>query len=168
MDDYLEVKVKPGGEVRHYRTELLHRTPRLAIVRFLMRQGGAPPELPVVVPRGSVSIGFFWRARPYDLYRWRDPAGRLIAHRFDAVADVEIGATGIRYRDLVLDWWVLPGDLLIEEDRDEFELLAAAGELSPRDVAIAREADRQVHARFRHILDEADRLEQRHVPSHSG
>jgi len=63
----------------------------------------------------------------------------------------------------VLDWWVLPGDILLEEDRDEFEALAEAGLLTPSDLESARAADREVHARYRHIIDEAARLEARYA-----
>jgi hypothetical protein len=163
MEEYLEVKHKPGGEVREYPTELLHREPGFVLVRFRMTRGGGPPDIPVYVPRGSISLGYFWARRPFNLYRWRDPAGEIIAHRLDAVTDVRIEPRRVRYRDLVLDWWVLPGDILLEEDRDDFERLASAGLLSPRDIAAARDADRLVHARYRHILDEASRLEHRYA-----
>lgn len=164
MTDYLEVKLKPHGEVRTYTTELIHRDSAFVLVRFHMLRGGGPPALPVTVPPGSVSLGYFWRRRPYNLYRWRDPSDGLIAHRFDAVTDVDITPTSVRYRDLVLDWWVLPGDILLEEDRDEFEALASAGAFTAADLAAAHEADRLVHARYRHILDEATRLEKRYAP----
>ncbi|GIW13849.1 MAG: hypothetical protein KatS3mg062_1288 [Tepidiforma sp.] len=163
MADYLEVKRKPGGDVHTYVTELVHRGRGLVIVRFHMQRGGGPPEIPVVVPPGSVSLGYFWSRRPYNLYRWRDPAGNLIAHRFDAVNGVRILPDRVEYRDLVLDWWVLPGDVLLEEDRDEFEALAAAGALTAAELAAASAASRAIHARYRHILDEAAELEARHV-----
>ncbi|MCL6644498.1 MAG: DUF402 domain-containing protein [Dehalococcoidia bacterium] len=165
MDVYLEVKLKPGGERREYATQLVHLGRGVVIVRFDMQRGGGPPDIPVTVPPGSISIGYFWARRPYNLYRWRDPLGRLIAHRFDAVADVAIAPECVTYRDLVLDWWVLPGDILLEEDRDEFEALAEAGLLTPSDLESARAADREVHARYRHIIDEAARLEARYVPA---
>jgi hypothetical protein len=163
MDVYLEVKLKPGGERREYPTRLVHLGRGFVIVRFEMQRGGGPPDIPVSVPPGSVSLGYFWARRPYNLYRWRDPSGRLIAHRFDAVADVAIAPESVIYRDLVLDWWVLPGDVLLEEDREEFEALAEAGLLTAKDVAAACAADREVHARYRHIIDGAARLEARYA-----
>ncbi len=162
MDAYLERKVKPDGTVREYSTELLHLGRGFALVRFRMLRGGGPPEIPVAVPPGSISLGYFWTRRPYSLYRWRSPGGELLAHRFDAVTDVDIGPAGVSYRDLVLDWWVLPGDVLLEEDRDEFQHLVASGALTPRDRAAALAADREIHARYRHILDEAAQLEARY------
>ncbi|HML98313.1 MAG TPA: hypothetical protein PKD75_07515 [Tepidiformaceae bacterium] len=162
---YREVKVKPDGTELAYTTSLVHRDPRLVIVRFLMQQGGGPPNLPVVVPPGSVSYGYFWARRPYNVYRWLGPGGALIAHRFDAVTAVRITADEVRYRDLALDWWALPDGTLIEEDRDELEALATSGALSANDVERANEAARQVFSRYRHIIDEVVALERRYVRS---
>lgn len=160
---YREVKVKPGGAEFAYETGLVHRDRTLVIVRFLMRQGGGPPRLPVEVPAGSVSYGYFWARRPYNVYRWLRADGTLIAHRFDAVAEVRIAEDSVRYRDLALDWWALPDGTLLEEDRDELEALAASGALSAADVERANECARQVFSRYRHIIDEVVALERRYV-----
>jgi predicted RNA-binding protein associated with RNAse of E/G family len=100
-----------------------------------------------------VSHGWFWVRKPYNLYRMRQPDGTLLAHRFDAVADVRLSAATIEYRDLVLDWWVMPDGTLIEEDRDELDALVAAGKLPATDVAAAEVAARAIFSRYRHIID---------------
>ena len=161
-DPYLERKQKPDGSWREYRCTLLYRDAGLVIVRFLMEKGGSIHGAPIEVPPGSVSHGYFWKRRPYNLYRMRRADGSLIAHRFDAVTDVQIGATGVSYRDLILDWWSLPDDTIYEEDRDELEQLQASGELLPGDLAIAEAAARQVWSRYRHIIDDAVNLERKH------
>jgi len=160
---FRERKRKPDGTVHEYETPLVHRDGRVTIVRFEMTRGGGPPRLPVAVPAGSVSYGYFWGRRPYSMYRWISPEGGVIAHRFDAVADVRIGETGVDYRDLILDWWVLPDGTLLEEDRDELEEAIAAGTISATDVEQANEAARQVFSRYRHIIDEVEALERKWV-----
>jgi hypothetical protein len=157
----IERKIKPDGTVRDYACTLLSLDRGLAVVEFVMSRGGAIFDTPIQVPPGSVSHGYFWARRPYNLYRMHDPGGRLIAHRFDAVADVRLGADVVSYRDLVLDWWVTRDDVIIEEDRDEFETLSAAGSLTARDIAVANAASYQVLSRYRHIIDEAAALERR-------
>lgn len=163
MTPYLEKKEKPGGRVLEYEVGLVHRDPSMAIVRFEVTKAAGPPRLIVEVPAGSVSFGYFWARRPYSLYRWISPEGTLIAHRIDAVTDVRITESEVAYRDLVLDWWVLPDDELIEEDRDELEELIAADGLTLADAERANEAARQVFSRYRHILDEVAELERRYV-----
>lgn len=160
---FRERKQKADGSIHGYDTELVHRDGRVVIVRFRMTLGGGPPRLPIEVPPGSVSYGYFWARRPYNLYRMLDPEGRVLAHRLDAVSAVRIAAEAVEYRDLALDWWVLPDGTLLEEDRDELEAALAAGTLSPKDGERAEEAARQVYSRYRHIIDEAEQLQRRYV-----
>lgn len=162
---FRERKRKPDGTVLDYDTRLVHRDAQVLIVRFDVQKRVGPPRLPVEVPEGSVSYGYFWPRRPFSIYRWMAPDGSLIAHRFDAVTDVHITADEVDYRDLILDWWVFPDGTLVEEDRDELEEALAAGTFSAADAAKAEESARQVFSRYRHILDEVERLERRWIPA---
>ncbi len=157
----VERKLKPDGSVREYPCDLLHLDSRLAVVQFVMTRGGAIFGTPIKIPPGSTSYGYFWANRPYNLYRMLRPGGTVIAHRFDALMDVQLGDNVISYRDLVLDWWVAPDGTLIEEDREELDSLVASGAVSARDAARANEAARQVFSRYRHIINEAEAIERR-------
>lgn len=158
-----EWKQKPDGSWRTFGCLLVHdERPRLMVVRFVMEPGGSVFGTPFEIPPGSISDGYFWARRPYNLYRLRRPDGRLIAHRLDAVADVRLGDTEIRYRDLVLDWWVGPDDRIVEEDRDELDELVRGELICAADVRAATAATVQVLGRYRHIIDEAERIERAH------
>lgn len=157
----VERKFKPDGTAREYACELVARRPGLLVVRFRLESGGAAFGAPIRIPPGSVSYGWFWARRPYNLYRMFGPDGLLVAHRFDAVAAVKLLAGAVEYRDLVLDWWVSPDDTILEEDRDELELLAANGLLSPDDIAAANAAAHQVLSRYRHIIEDVAALERK-------
>jgi predicted RNA-binding protein associated with RNAse of E/G family len=157
----IERKQKPDGTIREYRCTLLHLDAALAVVEFVMEKGGVIHGTPIEVPPGSVSRGYFWKRRPYNLYRMHRADGTLIGHRFDAVAGVRLSPDVIFYRDLVLDWWVTPDDTLIEEDRDEFDAMVAAGTLAPGDIERAEDAARTIFSRYRHIIDDVVLLERR-------
>lgn len=157
----LERKQKPDGSWREYECGLLHLEPGLAVVEFRMAGGGNVYHPPVDIPPRSVSHGWFWTRRPFNLYRMHGPDGSLLAHRFDAVAGVRLSRDVVEYRDLVLDWWVLPDGTLIEEDRDEFEELLGAGKLTADDVAAAGTAARAIFSRYRHIIDGVEAAEHR-------
>jgi len=159
---FRERKKKVDGTIEEYETELVYRDGRVAIVRFEMPRGGRP-GLPVTVPPGSVSFGYFWARRPYSMYRWIGPDGKVLAHRFDAVGEMRFEPGGVEYQDLALDWWVLPDGTLIEEDRDELEAAVASGAINAADAARANEAARQIYSRYRHIIDEVEDLERRWV-----
>jgi predicted RNA-binding protein associated with RNAse of E/G family len=157
----LERKRKPDGSLREYECKLVARRPGLTVISFDMPQGGDVFGAAIHIPSGSISYGWFWSRKPYSLYRMFAPNGSLLAHRFDAVSDVLLLHDAVEYRDLVLDWWVLPDDTIIEEDRDELEALAASGALSPDDLTAANRAAHEVLSRYRHILDEVAALEAR-------
>ncbi|HEX6030266.1 MAG TPA: DUF402 domain-containing protein [Tepidiformaceae bacterium] len=155
----VERKRKPDGTVREYPCEFVMRRRGLLVIRFRMQKGGSIFGTPIDVPPGSVSYGYFWANRPYNLYRMFRADGSLIAHRFDAVSDVRLLDGAVEYRDLVLDWWVLPDDTIIEEDREELGTLSEAGVLSAEDVTRANRAAYQVLSRYRHVIDEAAEIE---------
>lgn len=163
LPPFLERKRKADGTVHDYETTLVHRDQTVVIVKFVMTRGGGPPRLPVTVAAGSISYGYFWPRRPYNVYRWLTPGGDLIAHRFDAVTAVKVTESAVDYRDLVLDWWAFPDGSIVEEDRDELDEATAAGTVSAADERLANEAAYQVFSRYRHIIDEVEALERRWV-----
>lgn len=160
---FLERKRKTDGTVLDYETELVHRDQTVVIVKFMMTRGGGPPRLPVAVPAGSVSYGYFWPRRPYNVYRWLAPGGELIAHRFDAVTAVKVSESAVEYRDLILDWWAFPDGTLSEEDRDELDAAIASGAITAAEAKLANDAAYQVFSRYRHIIDDVEALERRWV-----
>jgi hypothetical protein len=157
----IERKKKPDGSVREYACTVAAVEGGLLVIRYRMDAGGKF-ETPVRLPAGSVSYGFFWRRRPYNLYRFTGQGGEVLGHRLDAVAQVRWGEGVVEYRDLELDWWVLPGDVVVGEDSEEFESAVESGVLRAADVARARTAEREVLSRYRHIIDEAAEIHARY------
>lgn len=160
-DPVTERKLKPGGVTREYACSFVYQTVGLMVIRFDMSRGGDVWGPPFSIPPGSMTLGYFWKRRPFNLYRIHGPGGGVLGHRIDALTDVQFGTDSVTYRDLALDWWVLPDDTLIEQDRDELEALLASGTLSEADGQIVEEAARQVYSRYRHIIDDVGVLETR-------
>ena len=112
-----EVKRHLDGSAHRFECELLALRPHLAIVLFRHWRGRSAGGFRF--PRGSRTQGFFWRRRPYSLYRMSGPDGRLIAHRFDILEDVRLSEAEVSYLDLLLDIWVAPDGTVQVEDDDE-------------------------------------------------
>jgi hypothetical protein len=156
----IERKVKADGTIEEYACQLLIQTRLLAAVLYALPHGGEPFRTPLPIPPGSISLGVFWRRRPYVVYRFRAPDGKLIGHRLDAVSGVRFRPGVVEFRDLILDWWLdAAGQLLRADDRDAFEAAVAAGRIDARALAAARRAER-VALRPRRLLLELARLEQ--------
>lgn len=151
-----EVKRHLDGRLERFACRPVLWRPHLVVVRFdhaaERRAGGFR------VPAGSRSYGFFWRWRPYVLYRMLDPDGRLIAHRFDLVEDVHLSEDEVSYTDLLLDVWVGPqGDLLVE-DEDEVAEHARRGLLSTQQRARIERTRALLLRRHAVVAREAARL----------
>ncbi|MFQ5381032.1 MAG: DUF402 domain-containing protein, partial [Dehalococcoidia bacterium] len=112
-----ERKVKPDGSVQEFALELLGLSAGTGAGRYrLPPRPTRSPKVPFPLPASACSDGYFWRDRPYSVYRFRSPDGTVIGHRIDAVTDVVFAGDCVTYRDLALDWWVLPDGRVMEED----------------------------------------------------
>jgi len=150
----LEVKRFPDGRQEEYLCQALLVTPWRAVVRFVSQE--PRPWRGRLIPPGAVTYGFFWRRRPYNLYRMADPEGRLIAHRFDVISDVLIQRGRISYLDLALDLLSLPDGRILVEDEEEVAAYAARGLLSGEQLALIDRARQLLLARHRAIIAAAE------------
>lgn len=155
-----EIKVRLDGSEVNFECELVALDSHLAVVLYVVKAGSSFTT-PVRLPPGSSSFGYFWPRRSYSAYRILDPAGTLLAHRFDAVTEVRISREEVRYRDLVLDWWVLPREGLREEDRDEYEEAMQAGNIPLPWQTRAEAATRRLRFGHRSIIREIEAIERR-------
>ncbi len=112
-----EVKRHIGGREDRFELGLVLQRPHLVIGSYehprSRRSGGFTFE------HGALSYGFFWRRRPYVMYRMLDASGNLIAHRFDVVENVRLAEQTVSYTDLLLDLWVdSDGNAHLEDENE--------------------------------------------------
>ena len=154
-----EVKRHLQGDALRFDCELVLRRPQLLVVLFRHRGGRSAGGFSI--PRGSRTQGFFWRRRPYVLYRIVRPDGGLIAHRYDIVTDVRLGEREVSYFDLLLDIWIAPDGTVRVEDEHEVAGHARRGLLSRAQVAAIGRARALVLRRHAAVAREAARLVRR-------
>jgi len=155
---WVEHKLKPDGSLKRYECSLVYQHNELRVVSFTMSTGGTVYRTPISIPAGTVSYGYFWLRRPYNIYRMKFK-GQLIAHRFDAIGDLRFTNNSVHYRDLILDWWLTPEGDLIEEDREELENLLESKLFSDADAAKAEYAGKIISNNKRRILRELKVIE---------
>lgn len=151
-----EVKRHLEGGAHRFECELVLRRPHLVIVLF--RHWRSRSAGGFSIPRGSRTHGFFWRRRPYSLYRIVRPDGELIAHRYDVVDDIRLGGREVSYLDLLLDIWIAPDRSVEIEDEDDVVEYARRGLLSKVQVEAIHRARALVLRRHAAIAREASRL----------
>jgi predicted RNA-binding protein associated with RNAse of E/G family len=123
-----EVKRHIDGRVERFDCALVLQRPHLVVARYDLSRGRRVSG--VRVPAGGRTFGVFWRRRPYVLYRFEAPDGRLLAHRFDVVEKVRIGDTEVSYVDLLLDVWIPANAAPVVEDEDDVAVATKSGALS--------------------------------------
>ena len=128
------------GTPRTFDCELLEKTAGRAIVIYRL-----PRETVIEgikMPPGTISYGYFWEQRNYNVYHFVDAKGQTLGLYFNISDSTHISDKQIYWRDLVVD-------LLVEADGscwvlDEHEIPADISEdllrliLRVRDQIIAR------------------------------
>lgn len=150
-----ETKVTLDGLQQTFECGVIALSPRLVIVRFEHPASRRAGEF--LIPAGSITYGFFWPGRHYNLYRFTASDGSVIVYRFDVVDGVRITPGRVRYTDLLLDAWLtVTGDIRFE-DEEEVAAAEAAGILSPRRRAIIARTRRLLARAHARIVTEAER-----------
>ncbi|KKB34086.1 DUF402 domain-containing protein [Bacillus thermotolerans] len=82
----------------------------------------------LTIPKGSYTIAYYWKDRPYNLYIWRDNKGNYLGSYFNIVKNTYMTDKLVSFEDLIIDIMVLPnGDyFILDEDElpeplDQFE-----------------------------------------------
>ncbi|MGE7767153.1 DUF402 domain-containing protein [Peribacillus sp. NPDC096540] len=82
----------------------------------------------LTISKGSYTIAYYWKDRPYNLYIWRDNKGNYLGSYFNIVKNTYMKDNLVSFDDLIIDILVLPnGDyFILDEDElpdplDQFE-----------------------------------------------
>ena len=105
-----------GGEAR-FACEVFAQTEEELVVLFRLPE---PKDVHGVwLPAGTVTVGYFWRSRPYNLYHWLDRRGRTLAFYFN-IGDIRSwGSTEFEWDDLAVDVLAAPSGRTRVLDEDE-------------------------------------------------
>lgn len=154
-ETYIETKRTLDGRLQHFSTRLLLRTPGFVAVRYDFT-GTTPVTVSgFVIPPGCYSLGFFWRARTYDLYHIARADGSPVADRFDVIERVRIRRDGVEFTDLLLDLWVGPDGTARFEDEEEVAEARARGLIDDTRYAIIERTARHLRRHHARIIAEA-------------
>ena len=73
----------------------------------------------VLLPAGTVSLGYFWEDRPHNAYHWVDDNGQTLALYFNICDRTHISSQQIAWRDLSVDILITPDQRCRVLDEDE-------------------------------------------------
>jgi hypothetical protein len=111
----------------------------------------------VVLPAGTLSLGYFWATRPYNAYHWVTPKGKTIGLHLNISDGAHITPQRVVWRDLVVDVLVTPDGRCRVLDEDELPAEMDAS-LRQRINVVREELVRQHEALLTEIEVRSERL----------
>jgi len=112
-----EIKTTLAGECSRFECEGIHYARGEAVVLYRM-----PTELQLedlLLPKGCLSVGYFWESRSYNAYHWVDDNRDTLALYFNICDQTRISEQQIAWRDLTLDVLITPDLRCRVLDEDE-------------------------------------------------
>lgn len=76
-------------------------------------------QIKLSIPKGSYTIGYYWKDCPYNLYIWRDKKGKYLGSYFNIVKNTYMTDELVSFEDLIIDIMVLPNGEYFILDEDE-------------------------------------------------
>ena len=113
----LEVKVKLNGERHEFASTLLDHTLDEVVSLYILPRDGGLGGVPL--QGGTRSLGYFWPARPYNIYHAVDAAGQTLVVYINLSDRTVITAEAITWRDLIVDLVITPDGQCRVLDEDE-------------------------------------------------
>lgn len=112
-----EIKTTLGGERKVYDCERIHYDAGETVVVYRMPADRRLQDL--LLPEGSLSLGYFWETRGYNAYHWVDDNRRTLALYFNICDNTRITIRQVDWRDLAVDILITPDLRCRVLDEDE-------------------------------------------------
>ena len=145
----LEVKETLAGERREFRCDLVSLAVDEVVVSYRSPVAGVVED--VSLPAGTLSLGYFWEAHPYNAYHWLAPDGETLGLYFNISEATRITPERVEWRDLVVDVLVTPDGRC--RVLDENELPANLDTALRRRIEATRDALCREHARHLEVFE---------------
>ena len=102
----VEIKTTLAGERKEFDCELLKFTRGEVAVIYRMPRDVQLEDL--LLPKDSISIGYFWEDRAYNTYHWIDEQCQTLALYFNICDNTRISRQQVAWRDLTVDVLITP------------------------------------------------------------
>lgn len=155
----LERKVRYDGTVSEYECQVVKREREELVLLYEIQQGFRMKMngQQVHIPAETITVGFYWEDRPYNVYHWRTKEGTYLGSYFNMVKDTTISGQTVSYVDLIVDLMVLPDGSHAVLDLDELPEEFSAFENG----SVKRDLQRLLERKgpiIDYLINETDRL----------
>lgn len=113
----LEIKHKLDGSVHKFHCQTLEKSSNHVVMLYRL-------ENPVTIEdqvfdAGTLSLGYFWEERNYNVYHWVRPNGESQAAYINIADSTTITEDVVEWRDLIIDLLITPDGRCQILDEDE-------------------------------------------------
>ena len=117
-----EVKLTVSGERQEFVCRLVDRSPTHVAVLYKITQARRVGDLRL--PKGTVTYGYFWSGRPYNVYHWVHPNGSALGYYVNLSEGMVFRPHAVEWRDLALDLLFSPDGRTVQVlDEEELGML---------------------------------------------
>jgi hypothetical protein len=124
LPEITEVKETLAGTRKTFHCQLVDRQPGSAVVLFVSKAAVRVHEIDL--PAGTVTFGYFWAERSYNVYHWMSPAGRTLAFYVNLSDATVLEGPTLFWRDLTVDILIPAQGEAVVLDEDEVPPTLAA------------------------------------------
>jgi hypothetical protein len=112
-----EIKTTLSGKRQIFDCERIYYAVGKTVVSYRMPADHLLADL--LLPAGSLSLGYFWEDRPYNSYHWVDDKRQTLALYFNVCDSTHISPDQVAWRDLSVDILITPDQRCRVLDEDE-------------------------------------------------
>ncbi len=112
-----EIKTTLAGEQKRFECERIRYAAGETVVIYRMPRDVQLEDL--LLPKGSLSLGYFWEERGYNAYHWVDDNRQTLALYFNICDNTLITPERVEWRDLAVDILITPDLRCRVLDEDE-------------------------------------------------
>jgi protein associated with RNAse G/E len=117
MDQLTEIKTTLSGRTDRFLCDVAERDPERVVLLYHLERDVDLHGVPLT--KGSPSVGYFWRTRPYNLYHFHDLDGSTAAYYFNVGDVVRFDQDELEWHDLAVDVLATPSGRVDVLDEDE-------------------------------------------------
>lgn len=105
-DQILEIKHKLCGTKHEFYCQTLEKSPTHVVVLYRLEEPVTIEDQ--VFDAGTLSLGYFWEERNYNVYHWIRPNGESQAAYINIADSTTITEDVVEWRDLIIDLLITP------------------------------------------------------------
>lgn len=151
MEICTEIKnLLAGGRVT-FNCKLVALNKESGVLKYILENEYKVGSL--ILPKGSITYAFYWKDRPYTLYKWFDKNGKILGNYFNVADSISLTENEFKWRDLIVDILVSPKGALevLDENEVPYDL---DGEL----VNYIKNSKNLILREYNFIIEETDEL----------